>query len=72
MIFIPGINELPGIWINLSNVNLIYQFDDRLVLIFCDKSRVTVSQESMAIVLEALKDSQIQIEPMVDLSELID
>jgi hypothetical protein len=72
MIFIPASEKLPAVWINPANINIIYQYGDYMIIVFCDKSRLTISKESMAIVLSALKESQITYEPIPNLNELID
>jgi hypothetical protein len=72
MIRIPATETDPIIWINPANINLTYQFDDRLVVVFGDKSRLTLSGESMAIVVEEFKKTQINYQPIPDLNEILD
>jgi hypothetical protein len=72
LIFIPASDKLPAVWMNPANINIIYQYDDHMIIVFCDKSRLTITKESMAIVLEALKESQVNYQPLPDLNELID
>jgi hypothetical protein len=43
-----------------------------MIIVFCDKSRLTINKESMAIVLKELGGTQVNYEPIPDLNELID
>jgi hypothetical protein len=72
MIFLPSSERLPAVWINPANITIVYQYDDHMIIVFCDKSRLTIDAKSMEIVLSILKDSQISYEPIPDLNELID
>lgn len=72
MIFIPATETSPAIWFNLENVTLIYQHEAHIVVVFCDKSRVHLSDKSMAIVIDALNQSRLNYQPIPDLSEALD